>query len=179
MSRVVPAALLVLALAGMPALVGCGDDGETEQGLATPGATAPPALPTTAPAPPTSPAPGQEDPASPAPPGGASTLEAPGTSPPPPSRTVTTVQRPSKPVRCPAAGGFKGAEESGAVGGFDARELLGLETAEAKALARRNDCAVRVVNRDGRELVRTMDYSNSRINVTETKGRIVALNGIG
>jgi hypothetical protein len=92
---------------------------------------------------------------------------------------VTEVQRPSRPVRCPASAGFKGGEDSGGGGGFDARDLLGLAVAEAKALARRNDCAVRVVNRDGQDLVRTMDYSNSRINVTETEGRVVALDGIG
>lgn len=182
MSRVLPAALLVLALATAPVLAGCGEDTETEQGLATPGATAPPPLPTTetaVPQPPKTPAPGQEDPASPAPDAATTTLEAPGATPPPRAPTVTEVQRPSKPVRCPAAAGFKGGDDAGGSGGFDARELLGLEIARAKALAKNNDCAVRVVNRDGQELVRTMDYSNARINVTETEGRIVALNGIG
>lgn len=181
MARLVPAALLVLSLAGAPVLAGCGDDTETEQGLATPGATVPPPLPTTetaVPQPPETPVPGQEDPASPAPPAATTTLRAPDATPPPRTPAVTTVQRPSKPVRCPAAAGFKG-DDAGGTGGFDARELLGLETAAAKALARKNDCALRVVNRDGQELVRTMDYSNGRINVTETKGRIVALNGIG
>ena len=181
MSRAVPAVLLALALAGTPVLVGCGDDPETNPGLAAPGATVPPALPTTsaaAPQPPKSPAPGQDDPASPAPPSGTTTLQAPGATPPP-SRTVTSVQRPSKPVRCPAPAAFKGGKDSDGTGAFDARELLGLETAEAKDLAERHDCAIRVVNRDGQELVRTMDLSNRRINVTETKGRIVALDGIG
>lgn len=186
MARVVPAALLVLALAGAPVLTGCGDDDTgTEQGLATPGATTTAPPPTTAattvpstPQPPKTPAPGQEDPASPAPSRPTTTLQAPGATPPP-SRTVTTVERPSKPVRCPAAAGFKGGAGGGGAGDFDARELLGLEIAKAKALAKRNGCAVRVVNRDGQELVRTMDYSGGRINVTETKGRIVALNGIG
>jgi hypothetical protein len=104
------------------------------------------------------------------------THEAPGTDPPPRSPTVTEVQRPAKAVRCPGAGAKGGPGEAG---DFDARELLGLPAARAKALAERNGCAMRVVVRDGQDLVRTMDYSTGRVNVTETAGRIVALNGIG
>lgn len=191
MPRAVPAVLLVLALASAPALTGCGgDDGATTEGAATtpPATTAPPATPTaTTPAPtttrtttvPTTPAPGQQDPASPAPaPDGATTLAAPGSDPPPAKPAITEVQRPKQALYCPAAeGGAK--KGSGGSSGFDARDLLGLSTAKAEALAKRNDCVVRVVSRDGKDLIRTMDFSNARVNVTETKGRIVALNGIG
>lgn len=181
MSRAVPA-LLVLALAATPALAGCGDDdGATTQGGATtpPGTTAAPAGgPATPPAPTTTspvPATPAPDDGSTTPPDDTRTLEAPGTDPPPRSPTITEVQRPAKALHCPG-GGAKG---GGAEGDFDARELLGLPVARATALAERNGCAMRVVVRDGQDLIRTMDYSSGRVNVTETAGRIVALNGIG
>ncbi|MDO9408893.1 I78 family peptidase inhibitor [Patulibacter sp.] len=180
MSRPVPAALLVLALATAPVLAGCGgDDPATTEGAATtqPATTAPPSTPpatTTSPVP-TTPAPDQDDPGAPAP-DDTATLEAPGADPEPSAPTIAEVQRPAQPLRCPG----KGAKGSpGEEGDFDARELLGLTTAKAEALAQRNDCAMRVVVRDGQDLVRTMDYSSGRVNVTETQGRIVALNGIG
>jgi hypothetical protein len=183
MSRVVPAVMSVLALAGGAVLTGCGDD-EGSTGASAPATTTATAVApaTTAPAPApggtTTTAPDAQAPVTP--PGdseGTTTLEAPDADPAPSSPTVTSVQRPSKPVLCPSgAGNLKGGGEAG---DFDTRELLGLETAAAKALARKNGCAMRVVNRDGEDLIRTMDFSNSRINVTETKGRIVALNGIG
>lgn len=182
MPRVVPTALLVLALAGTTSLVACGDDdGDANPGLAAPGsATDVPPVPTTGTL--TTPAPtttvrAPADPA-PDPPAGTTTLMSPDADPPPQEPTVTEVQRPKDPVRCPSSGGF-GKGGSATAGRFDARDLLGLSTARAQALARRNDCVVRVVNRDGQDLVRTMDYSSSRVNVTETKGRIVRLDGIG
>lgn len=179
MPRPVPAALLLLALVTAPALAGCGGDDE-------PAATGPPTTPSTATAPatsaptttapvPTSPASGSPDADDDAPQDeGTETLAAPGSDPPPRQPTVTDVQRPSAAVRCPGGSG-KGAVQ----GDFDAREMLGLSTARATALAERNDCVLRVVVRDGQELIRTMDFSSSRVNVTETKGRIVAINGIG
>ncbi|CAB4915370.1 unannotated protein [freshwater metagenome] len=180
MSRAVPA-LLVLALAAAPALAGCGgDDGGPQGAATTPPATTAPAA--TAPATPSAPTTTSPVPATPAPDDGATTspddtrtLEAPGTDPPPRSPTITEVQRPARAVRCPGGGAKGGGEE----GDFDARELLGLPVARATALAERNGCAMRVVVRDGQDLIRTMDYSSGRVNVTETAGRVVALNGIG
>ena len=182
MPRVVPAALLVLALAGTTSLAACGDDdGDAIPGLAAPGSvTDVPPVPTTGtfttPAPTTTEG-APADPA-PAPPEGTTTLGSPGSDPPAKEPTVTEVQRPKDPVRCPTSGGF-GKGGSAAAGDFDARDLLGLTTARAEALAKRNGCGMRVVNRDGQDLVRTMDYSSTRINVTETKGRVVQLDGIG
>jgi len=176
MPRAAPVALLVLALATAPALTGCGDDDErASTGLTVPPMTATAATPTATSPVTTTPDSEQDDPAAPTTPSeGTTTLQAPGTSPPPSSPTVTEVQRPGKPLYCPA-----GAKGKAATSGFDARELLGLTTARATALAERRDCAMRVVSRDGQDLIRTMDFSNARINVTETKGRVVALNGIG
>ncbi|MEV4420463.1 hypothetical protein AB0L40_10880 [Patulibacter sp. NPDC049589] len=190
MQRVVPAVLTVLALAAAPALAGCGGDDEAQDASATTTSTA--AVPTTtgtttAILPPKTPADGQQDPASPAPdpgptettaPSGPTTeLAPPGAKPPAKTPTETTVKRPSDPVWCPEAEGGKGATK--ASHRFDTRELLGLKIAEATALAKQHACAVRVVRRDGNDLIRTMDFSNARINVTETKGRIVRLNGVG
>lgn len=181
MPRVAPTALLLLALAGTTSLVACGGDDEATPGLAAPGSVTdvPPVDTTgtsTTPAPTTTRAPADPPPA---PPSGTTTLTAPGADPPPKEPTVTEVQRPKDPVRCPSEGGFGKGGGSAARDGFDARELLGLTTERAQALARRHDCVVRVVNRDGRDLVRTMDYSSGRVNVTETDGRVVRLDGIG
>jgi pyruvate/2-oxoglutarate dehydrogenase complex dihydrolipoamide acyltransferase (E2) component len=176
MARRRPTVLVLLALAGAPLLAGCGEDGDAEPGLAAPGSATPPTA-TAVPIPTvTTPAPTDPEDAPPSVPP-AQTLESPDADPPAAPPTVTDVERPAKALRCPAAAGFKGGKAP--AGGFDARELLGLGTPAARALARRHGCAVRVVVRDGRELVRTMDFSNARVNVTETDGRVVALNGIG
>lgn len=195
MSRVVPTALLVVSCLGVSALVGCGEEREANPGLAAPGSVSdvPPVdttasgagavaeSPSTAPTPPTSTAPPLDAGRGDGGPGGSgtTTLTAPDADPPRKEPTVTDVQRPKDPVRCPSGGGFGKGGGSAARDGFDARDLLGLSTARAQALAKRHDCVVRVVNRDGQELVRTMDYSSNRVNVTETAGRVVRLDGIG
>ncbi|WP_026910209.1 hypothetical protein [Patulibacter minatonensis] len=188
MQRRVPAVLTLLALFCAPVLAGCGDDDAPEASFPT-GSTTTETPVTTAPdpSPPKTPAEGQGDPASPrtgpaapssttAPSGPTGELTPPGAEPAPTTPAETTVERPAKPVYCPGEGGGKSPK---AKDRFDARDLLSLSTAEAKAVAKKKGCVVRVVRRDGVDLVRTMDYSNARVNVTETKGRIVRIGGIG
>jgi hypothetical protein len=55
---------------------------------------------------------------------------------------------------------------------FDAREIVGLELADAKRLAARDDCTVRVVN--GGAML-TMDLGTSRINVDVEDGIVTGL----
>lgn len=100
------------------------------------------------------------------------------TAPPPstvPPRTAPTPP-PSGPVWCPA--GKDGSPTKDGAGSFDARELLGRPVLDAETLARKHSCTVRVIRRDGKDLIRTMDYSSARINVEEQDGKVVALRGV-
>lgn len=63
--------------------------------------------------------------------------------------------------------------------GFNAKELIGMRVKRAGMIARRHDCIVRVVKRDGEPIVGTDDYRNDRINVAVTNERIVRITGIG
>jgi hypothetical protein len=188
MPRRMPAVLTLLALAGTPVLAGCGDDDAPEASVPTGTATfRTPVTTAPEPSPPTTPAEGQGDPASPrtgpaaptattAPDGPTTELTPPDAKPVPTTPAETTVERPAKPVYCPTAVGGKGPK---AKDRFDAREILSLSVAEAKAVAKKHGCVVRVVRRDGVDLVRTMDFSNARINVTVTQDRVLRIGGIG
>ena len=185
MPRAVPVALTALVLASSPVLVGCGgDDGSDVAPRTTPtiafqpsGPAEPPAGTTTS----TVPTPAPDDSgattttAPDAPSGSTEQLTPPDAAPPARTPTETTVERPKNAVFCPgdSAKGVKAVEK------FDTRVLLGLKTAEAAARAKKEGCAMRVVRRDGQDLAGTMDFSNTRVNVTETKGRIVRIVSIG
>lgn len=63
--------------------------------------------------------------------------------------------------------------------GFNARELIGMRLKRARMVARRHDCIVRVVRRDGEPIAGTDDYRDDRINVAVENERIVRIAGIG
>ncbi len=71
------------------------------------------------------------------------------------------------PSVCPAPTPFKDT-----AGEFEIDRLEGRRLRSARRLARRHDCQVRVVKRDGRWLAVTEDYSPSRINVAVRDGRV-------
>jgi hypothetical protein len=100
---------------------------------------------------------------------------------PPPS-----VQQRTKPVWCPKQRYEQVRRSDGRYdvqrlphGTFDARDLLGLRQERAEDLAKRNDCAIRVVVRDGEKLVTTEDLRPNRINVKLERGYVTALQGVG
>jgi hypothetical protein len=144
-------------------LAGCGGDDETptltgsdESGRST--ATAPPAatVPPTATVPP------------------ATTVPPTRTTPPTTAPDAAAGTR--EPLLCPSE--KDGGSDKAGVARLDARKLLGKSIAAAKATARRYGCSVRVVRRDGEDLIQTMDYSSARINVEERNGEVVALRGV-
>lgn len=149
------AAALVLATL---VLAGCGGDDETptltgsdESGRTAPTTTVPPAatVPPTTTVPPTR------------------------TTPPKTSTEAAAGAREA--LYCPSDKGGSAGKDTAR---FDARKLLGEPIADATALARRHGCSVRVVRRDGKDLIQTMDYSSARINVEERAGKVVALRGV-
>lgn len=58
-------------------------------------------------------------------------------------------------------------------------ELHGRSVEEAHEIAARHGCVLRVVERDGEDLVVTMDYRGDRINVAVKQERVVRVKGIG
>jgi hypothetical protein len=100
---------------------------------------------------------------------------------PPPS-----VQQRKKPVWCPKERFEQVRRDDGRYdvrrvphGTFDARDVIGRPLEDAKSLAERNDCRLRVVQRDGEKLVRTEDLRPNRINVTVESGYVTALTDVG
>lgn len=156
------AAAMVLATL---VLAGCGGDDETptltgsdESGRPVPTATVPPT--TTIPPPATVPP----------------TTTVPPTQAAPPTTTPDAATGSREPLLCPSE--KDGASGKAGVARLDARKLLGKSIAAAKSTARRYGCSVRVVRRDGEDLIQTMDYSSARINVEERDGKVVALRGV-
>ena len=83
--------------------------------------------------------------------------------------SLTTTPRPGDPDRltpwCPG--------DAAAARRLDARRLIGLTLREARDLAARFDCTVRVIERDGRALPRTQDLRRDRINVDVRDRRVL------
>lgn len=90
-------------------------------------------------------------------------------------RPRSGVQQPAEPVRCPSAH----PERRGSAGDFDARHLLGLAEAEARALAESNECVVRVVRRDGEGLDTTAELDFYRINVWVNDDVVTRIEDVG
>lgn len=61
---------------------------------------------------------------------------------------------------------------------FDAHRLVGKRIQRARRIARRHDCTVRVVKRDGEALDGTADYRNNRINVVVKDRRVKRIRGV-
>ena len=96
------------------------------------------------------------------------------------------VQQRTKPVWCPGPrysqvrrGDGRYDVERVPHGTFDARALLGERLADAERMAKRNECTVRVVVRDGEQLVTTQDLRADRINVSVRRGYVTALRSVG
>lgn len=81
--------------------------------------------------------------------------------------TNTTPTTPTKPIPCP-----EGSD-------FDATTLTGKEEKDARALAKKNGCEMRVTERDGEMFPMTMDYRTDRVNVIVTDGKVSSVTGIG
>jgi hypothetical protein len=62
---------------------------------------------------------------------------------------------------------------------LDAREVIGLSLREAEAVARRRDCFVRVVERDGKRPSVFLDHRAFRINVIVEHGRVKGVSDVG
>ena len=90
-------------------------------------------------------------------------------------RPEPEIQAAAKPIWCPTAH----AERRGSRGNFDARRLLGLAEREARTLAERNDCVVRVVRRDGQPLDTTADLNFYRINVGVNDNVVTRIEDVG
>lgn len=61
---------------------------------------------------------------------------------------------------------------------FDSRQLIGKSLERSHAIAKRNDCIIRVVKRDGEELDITDDLRFNRINVVLVDGHVVRIDGV-
>ena|SRR5947209_18356319 len=81
----------------------------------------------------------------------------------------STAIAPTRGIPCPAH----------TVARLDARRLIGLPEARASQVAAKSSCMIRVVERDGRQLTVTADYSNYRIDVAVRHGVIVGVPFIG
>ena len=90
-------------------------------------------------------------------------------------RPEPEIQAAAKPIWCPTAH----AERRGPRGNFDARRLLALAEREARTLAERNDCVVRVVRRDGERLDTTADLTFYRINVWVNDNVVTRIQDVG
>jgi hypothetical protein len=62
--------------------------------------------------------------------------------------------------------------------GLDTGLLVGEELADARELARAEGCDVRVVVRDGKNLVVTDDFRIDRVNVAVDDGRVTGIDGV-
>lgn len=62
---------------------------------------------------------------------------------------------------------------------LDARELIGLSLREAEAVARRHDCLVRVVERDGKRPSVFLDQRAFRINVIVERRVVKGVSDVG
>lgn len=62
---------------------------------------------------------------------------------------------------------------------LDARELIGLSLREAEAVARRHDCLVRVVERDGKRPSVFLDERAFRINVIVERRVVKGVSDVG
>ena len=90
--------------------------------------------------------------------------------------SVAAPSRADAASRCPTnetPGALSGAER------FDANRLVGKTVRRARRLARRHDCFVRVVKRDGVLLIVTQDFQPYRINVAVRDHVVKRVVGIG
>ena len=62
--------------------------------------------------------------------------------------------------------------------GYRARKLVGKPVPRARKAARRHDCSLRIVKRNGRDLAVTADFVPSRINVAVRDGRVTGIAGV-
>ena len=62
--------------------------------------------------------------------------------------------------------------------GYRARKLVGKPVPRARKAARRHDCSLRIVQRNGRDLAVTADFVPSRINVAVRDGRVTGIAGV-
>ena len=96
------------------------------------------------------------------------------------------VQERKKPVWCPKQRFEQVRRDDGRFdvkrvphGTFDARDMLGLPQDDASKLAEDNGCELRVVKRDGEELIVNLDLRVNRVNVTVDRGYITAIRDVG
>jgi hypothetical protein len=61
---------------------------------------------------------------------------------------------------------------------YDARDLVGLRVAKARRVAERHRCTLRVVRRNGEDLVVTQDFRTDRINVAVRRHVVKRIVGI-
>lgn len=83
-----------------------------------------------------------------------------------------TPPRPGKPLFCAPPGVVNRGE------GWNAKRIIGRPLAQADRIARRHNCAVRVVLIDGMTLIRTADLLPNRINVVVRGGRVTRILGL-
>ena len=110
--------------------------------------------------------------------GGAQTMTEPRASRAP-ARTQPQITRPARRILCPSPLYQPAEDPRSTASSLDARELLGLTVRAAERRAKRGDCSVRIVRRDGRDLIRTDDIVASRINVEVESGFVVNIEGVG
>lgn len=56
---------------------------------------------------------------------------------------------------------------------FDARALVGQSEARAACTAHDSGCSLRVIERDGKKFILTMDYNANRIDVVIARGKVI------
>jgi|GEM_PF-2714021 len=67
-------------------------------------------------------------------------------------------------ILCPASD-IPSSEQGGKYDPFDIKDLEGKRLWQARVIAKRHKCVIRVTSRNGNALVVTGDYKNNRINV--------------
>lgn len=63
--------------------------------------------------------------------------------------------------------------------GIDFDKLINVSLRQAENMCRKHGMKMRVISRDGKELMRTLDYEESRINVGIKDNVIVKVEGVG
>jgi predicted outer membrane protein len=88
--------------------------------------------------------------------------------------STTPTPAPTKPTQslvCPM--------DAGDAKSFDASTLVGKSVADAKTEAAKYGCTVRTVELDGKPMAATMDFNQSRINVSVEDNEVTAVQNIG
>lgn len=63
--------------------------------------------------------------------------------------------------------------------GVDFEKLINVSLYQAESICRKHGMKMRVISRDGKQLMRTLDYEESRVNVDIKDNVVIKVEGVG